>query len=142
MRQALLTRLARSFSTSSVFGMAGHHHHLPEIIEAALPPHHRATKTLFHGRFDNPWDTWEERTFSHVLRWTHERRKAGLPSDGHLSYNLNPTPADFAARFLPAEIDAAALAAPRPARGHARRLGPPALVRRGAHRPGLARDCR
>lgn len=50
-------------------------HRLPNIIEASLPPHHRTTKTLTgHSRFDNPWPTWEERSFGDVLRWNKERR--------------------------------------------------------------------
>lgn len=90
-------------------------HKLPNLLEAALPPHHRATKTWRHGRFDNIWpDTWEERSFSEVLRWNKERRAAGLPSDGHLSFNKAPTAADWAAAFPPEDVDAAALAAPPP----------------------------
>lgn len=50
-------------------------HRLPNFVEASLPPHHRSTKTLTgHSRFDNPWPTWEERSFGDVLRWNRERR--------------------------------------------------------------------
>jgi hypothetical protein len=31
--------------------------------------------TWRHGKFDNPWPTWEERSFGDVLRWNRERRK-------------------------------------------------------------------
>ena len=52
-------------------------HRLPNVVEAVLPPHHRATASWFHGRFDNPWPEWEERSFREVLRWNRERRAAG-----------------------------------------------------------------
>ena len=38
----------------------------------------RCTVTWRHGRFNNPWDTWEERSFSDVLKWNRERRKCAL----------------------------------------------------------------
>lgn len=88
-------------------------HKLPNLLEAALPPHHRATKTWWHGRFENCWpETWEERSFAEVLRWNKERRVAGIPSDGYLSFNKTPTAADWAAAFPPRPVDAQALAAP------------------------------
>lgn len=31
--------------------------------------------TWREGRFHNPWDTWQERSFSDVLKWNRERRK-------------------------------------------------------------------
>ncbi len=47
--------------------MAPHQHtSLEERLENWLPPHHRATKTLWHGRFENPWDTFEVRSL-HLL---------------------------------------------------------------------------
>lgn len=86
-------------------------HKLPNLVEAYLPPHHRSTgehqplplggrrshgvpffqtcanlpapaETLWHGRFDNPWPTWEERSFKDVLRWNRARRQEGIPVDG------------------------------------------------------------
>ena len=58
-------------------------HKLPNVLEAALPPHHRSTTTWWHGRFDNPWPTWEERSFGDVLRWNKHRREcAVLPPEG------------------------------------------------------------
>ncbi|KAI7844885.1 hypothetical protein COHA_001537 [Chlorella ohadii] len=87
-------------------------HKLPNILEAALPPHHRATVTWRHGKFDNPWDTWQERSFSDVLKWNRERRKAGVPTDGWLIGNHSPTAADFAAAFPLEQVDFEALANP------------------------------
>ncbi|KAI3431506.1 hypothetical protein D9Q98_004556 [Chlorella vulgaris] len=84
-------------------------HRLPNIAESVLPPHHRSTSTWWHGRFDNPWPTWEERSFSDVLRWNRERRKAGVPTDGYLEGNMAPSPADFAAAFPTHPVDWAAL---------------------------------
>jgi hypothetical protein len=37
---------------------------IESAIETMMPPHHRATTTVFGGRFDNPWVTWEDRSFS------------------------------------------------------------------------------
>lgn len=85
---------------------------ITDIIESSLPPHHRVTKSLFHGRFQNPWPTWEERTFSDMMRWNKERRAAGFSLQGRLSFNPKPSPADFLAAFPPVTPDAAALAKP------------------------------
>lgn len=40
------------------------------ILHTLLP-----AVTWRHGKFDNPWATWEERSFRDVLRWNRERRK-------------------------------------------------------------------
>lgn len=78
---------------------------LPNVVEVILPPHHRNTASWRHGRFDNPWDTWQERTFKDLLRWNRERRAAGLPTDGYLSWNKKPTREDFMAAFPAEPID-------------------------------------
>ncbi|PSC74215.1 N-acyl-phosphatidylethanolamine-hydrolyzing phospholipase D [Micractinium conductrix] len=87
-------------------------HRLPNRLEALLPPHHRSTVTWWHGRFDNPWQAWEERSFAEVMRWNRERRKAGIPTDGYLEGNRNPTPANWEAAFPMQPVDWAALQAP------------------------------
>lgn len=102
----------------SADGQQHHHsrgidsHKLPNIIEAALPPHHRSTATLWHGRFDNPWPTWEERSFGDVLKWNRERRKQGIPTDGYLDGNPSPTEEDWRAAFPSEPVDWAALGSP------------------------------
>lgn len=95
---------AQSFNSSSRLFMEG--------LEAFLPPHHKASKTLFGSRFDNPWSTWEERTFSDVLKWTRERHKSGIPTGGYLSYCRSPTAEDWAAAFPLAVPDVQALESP------------------------------
>ena len=85
---------------------------IEDLVEENIPPHHRATKTWFHGRFDNPWDTWEDRSFADLRRWNKERRAKNLPRSGHLIHIKDPTPADFLAAFPPVDPDTTALATP------------------------------
>lgn len=157
-----------------------HHHHNPlkEALEDLLPPHHRATRTLWQGRFDNPaaWGTFEvgwravifmpaapaavhliaqpegscqvffeaarsgwsrrlgantaacaalhlqDRSWSDVRRWNRERKQQGVPTEGWLLGNRDPTPADFLAAFPPEPVDFAALNNPP---GRWRRPGRP-----------------
>eukprot|EP00887_Chlorella_sp_A99_P004725 scaffold4.g4725.t1 len=87
-------------------------HRLPNIVEAALPPHHRATKSWRHGRFDNIWPEWQERSFGDVRRWNRERRAAGVPTDGFLEGNHTPSRSDWEAAFPLAPVDWAAINAP------------------------------
>lgn len=90
--------------------------HLKEDIEdlarAALPPHHRSTATWFQGRFDNPWPTFEDRSFSEVFKWSRDRRKKGIPTEGYLINNRQPTTDDYLTAFPPATPDASALTNP------------------------------
>lgn len=87
-------------------------HKLPNVLETALPPHHRATRSWRHGRFDNPFPTWEERSFTDAMRWNKHRRQEGIPTDGYLSNNRTPSREDWLAAFPPAEVDWAAIASP------------------------------
>jgi N-acyl-phosphatidylethanolamine-hydrolysing phospholipase D len=85
-----------------------------------LPPHHRVTASLFPFRtpsrtFDNPWDTWEERQFSDLVRWNKERSAAGIPSTGWLTttgVKHTPTPQQWLEAFPPHPVDHAALQSP------------------------------
>ena len=111
---SLLSQI-RSFSRSAP-SLNRRMQHLKEEIQdlatSALPPHHRSTKTFFHGRFDNPWPTWVDRSFSDVFKWSRDRRKNGIPTEGYLINNRQPSPAEFLTAFPPVTPDASALANP------------------------------
>jgi N-acyl-phosphatidylethanolamine-hydrolysing phospholipase D len=93
----------------------------PLASARSLPPHHRATKGWLGERFDNPWPTWEDRSFADLVRWQGERFRAGIPADGWLSFSRSPTKADFK-RAFPAQVpDTAVLASP-PKEGTVRAL--------------------
>lgn len=47
----------------------------PRSLPLTLPLNPNFAVTWRHGKFDNPWDTWQERSFSDVLKWNRERRK-------------------------------------------------------------------
>jgi len=82
------------------------------VASVVLPTHHRATKSIFQGRFDNPWPTWEDRSTFEVFKWVRQRRQLGIPTEGHLIHNRNPTPKDYSVAFPLESPDESALANP------------------------------
>ncbi|GFR51184.1 hypothetical protein Agub_g13461 [Astrephomene gubernaculifera] len=79
---------------------------------AVLPSHHVENPGLLGPRFRNPWDTFEGRSFSEVMRWHRERRQAGGPAPGHLMGIPKPTEADYRRAFPLHPVDWSALASP------------------------------
>jgi N-acyl-phosphatidylethanolamine-hydrolysing phospholipase D len=114
--KTVLTSLVTFFHTSSSHTDNKMPHSFKEDFEnvanAVLPTHHRATKSLFQGRFENPWSTWEDRSTLDLFKWVRERRKLGIPTEGYLINNRSPTPQDYAAAFPLETPDKNALANP------------------------------
>ncbi|GLI60796.1 hypothetical protein VaNZ11_003030 [Volvox africanus] len=81
-------------------------------MDASAPTHHIKNTGAFGPRFQNPWDTYEERSLIHAWKWHREKRKSGIPMEPHLVGNLHPTEEDFCRAFPLNPVDWSALAAP------------------------------
>ena len=58
-----------------------------------------------NGRFQNPWDTWQDRGLGDVLAWQWNKRQSDLPKGPWLRESGNPTSADYKAAFPLHQLD-------------------------------------
>lgn len=64
------------------------------------------------GKFQNPWDTWQDSGLGDVLAWQWNKRQSDLPKGPWLRDSRNPTPADYKAAFPLHRLDAEMIGAP------------------------------
>ncbi|GIL81046.1 hypothetical protein Vretimale_9252 [Volvox reticuliferus] len=82
------------------------------VVGASVPAHHIKNTSIFGPRFQNPWDTHEERSLIHVWKWHREKRKSGITMEPRLVGKPHPTEEDFCRAFPLNPVDWKALAAP------------------------------